>query len=379
MAEMQSLLREVEALDRDLNVLLGSGHSPTSHHNNIIDSMGTSATSTPFTSHLIVPTAEEIMPLLANPNTNNAPDRSLSYKRNYVNDVHEQSMDCVEAVDVAMRLMDSRYGTAFYPWIRDETNVDTISQHFRRFIYEMPTGTVALSLRWLFERWSVNGITTLLIKLYYERGLTASPFPELVSQLCVGRTWQKTVDLIGTLLIGEEAPSTALFLAKVTQDWEVSVTVELVHEIAETSKWTSTFHEEVLLHFSIVPSSETEDPLPYADRITRMQEVKKMFADRASAMQYMPTDKSSLYFGHTHRKFAQKVLTQLLQEQQQQRRLLQSRAAIKQRQTAPSTSLITSTNATDDLTIRTADLVLNSANNSTKTSPIQSHPLSPVE
>lgn len=269
--EMRAILREVEQLDRDLQALL-QNDSPTA------------------------------TPTLLRPS-----------KYRYLNEVSEQDMQTVQDVEIAMQMMDSRYQTAFYPWIRSESNVDTISQHLRRFISELDAPAIARGLQWLFEKWSMNGVTTLFIKLFYEHGLSSPLFTDTVRLLCQQWSWDRSVDLIGTLLIGEDAPMTARFIQAVTRDWPADQVVDLVHTISKTSRWTPAFHEEFLAHFAAVdPRWETKS----ADRILALQRVQKTFAERAQALDWMPADKRTLFYGHSHRQFCQTVLFQLLQERQ---------------------------------------------------------------
>lgn len=315
---MQSILHEVEQLDRDLERLTGGA------------SRAIAAATSPTRTSVVLPTSSTraAAPLLI--------DRLHIVKQQHLLDVGEQVVDNVAAVDAAMRLMDARYKTSFAPWIRDEANVDATCHHLKRFIGEMDVESVARALRWMFGEeqvdadvtattvtsagtWSTNSTTTLLIKLFYEQGLLAPRFTELVRRLCVGRAWSRTVDTVGTLLIGEDASMTARFLAAITIDWPETVVVDLVQSLSVSARWPSTFMEEFLVQFAAsvdhagASSTTAADDTP-SERLVLAEQVRAEFRERASARQFTPLAARAAAPAMPHSQFVKSVLERIVHE-----------------------------------------------------------------
>ena len=234
---------------------------------------------------------------------------TIGQKPSWVFEASEQEITNEASVDLAMRIMDQRHRTQFYGWIRDEKNVDAIAHHLNRLVPDMNAIETSRGLRWLFEHWSMNAVSTLLIKLFYEQGLGSEHFAALVHHLCLGRAWPYVLDLISTLLIGEDAQMTAKFLSQVTKEWSDEMVLDLVYHLSTHSRWTMEFQEAFVEHFAGM-----QPKLSDAERIEMMDMVRKMFKDRATAMENMPQDKSSKFYGLSHRQFSKSVLERVLTE-----------------------------------------------------------------
>lgn len=239
----------------------------------------------------------------------------------YLLDVSEQELDSTTAsVDVGMRLMDARYRTHFYEWVRDEKNVDATAHHLKRLVMDQDTPAVARGFRWLAEGWSMNSLSTLLIKLFYEQGLSHPRFAQLIHLLCDDAQNDQgfVVDLISTLLIGEDASMAARFLNQVASSWEDQRVVEVVHQLSLSARWTASFYEEFMNEFICHDSSMSE-----AEKVRSVQSVQVLFQDRVLALEKMPQDKYSRFYGLSHRQFARQVMQQLVEGRQVRRSQLE--------------------------------------------------------
>jgi hypothetical protein len=289
MEDMQSILREVELMDREFQTLLTSP-APINR-----TSTNTSASASPLS--IILDTVHD----------------SNVVKRRYLADVGEQVIDGVEAVDAAMRLMDVRYKTSFLPWIHDEENVDAIAHHLKRFIHDMDAEVISRGLKWLLAGWSTHASTTLLIKLFYEQGLTTVKFAELVRLLLQGLPWAKTVETMSTLLIGEDANMAARFVSLVTAEWPEHDTVELIQALAVHGRWPAQFTQAFIEHYA-----SNDDALSFGERVQATQNVQRMFAERASSRLSMSNQGSveaeSMTMVQPHHQFVQVLLQHLVHE-----------------------------------------------------------------
>lgn len=231
-------------------------------------------------------------------------------------DCDQQIMDSDESVEVAMRLMDIRHKTSFYNWVRNEEHLEITSLNLKRIVRDHDPQTVSRGLRWLFEGWSMNGIASLLIKVYYERGLDNPSFTRVISELNSGRTIEQQTDLIATLVIGEDSLITARFFWMVVNGGGdsgdrlllmVGATREricqMVDLLAVKSQWTAQFMEAFLVRFDSVVRGETDQQQSAA--------IKRAFEEFHAGQQSI-TVSNDVTDSHLHRKFAQRVLREFV-------------------------------------------------------------------
>ena len=187
------------------------------------------------------------MVIVSNEDPFTIPTKNLPFK--FHSDINEQEMLSDKDCDLAIRLMDQRYSTRFHAWIKNEKNIDHIVQHLKPMIAEFNMDSTARAYRWMFEGWSVNSMANLLIKMYYEKGLGDLVFSELVSLILHDRESQMQVDLLATLMIGEEANVNATFLFNLMTSMkssEVEKHVMLVDLVGKRSRWTPVYYQDVL-------------------------------------------------------------------------------------------------------------------------------------
>jgi hypothetical protein len=122
--------------------------------------------------------------------------QSVNRKLQLIDEAAEIVMDTDSAVDASMRAMDRRYKTNFCAWIKNEKFVDDIAPYCKRIVTDYDVEVIARGFRWLFEGWSVNAIAGLLIKIYYEQGMTHPRFARLVDALLSSRSYDEAVDLV---------------------------------------------------------------------------------------------------------------------------------------------------------------------------------------
>jgi hypothetical protein len=150
-------------------------------------------------------------------------------------------------------VMDSKFNTQFYSWIRNENNVDYISFYLRRVIVDFEQHdflAIQRAIKWLVDGWSVPRIAELLIKLFYHWGIQNEKFAKLVSEIT--KSWPivpHTVDLVVTLVIGERSSKTAKFTRYFTQDWEPSAIVDLVSRVGTRLGWTERYFKHFIIQY----------------------------------------------------------------------------------------------------------------------------------
>jgi hypothetical protein len=230
----------------------------------------------------------------------------LERKIALIADCDQQIMDSDESVEVAMRLMDIKHKTSFYNWVRNEEHLEITSLNLKRIVREYDSQTVSRGLRWLFDGWSMNGIASLLIKVYYERGLDNSAFTDVISELNVGRTMDQQTDLIATLVIGEDALVTARFVwlvaGKRLGDDQMC---ELVELLATKSQWTTQFIESFLVRLANIVQGSSASSV--AD-----SRVQQAFEEFHAAQPSNETQGKQQINLHLHREYSRRVLRELV-------------------------------------------------------------------
>jgi hypothetical protein len=228
------------------------------------------------------------LPAISSNNTNTTTNRRL--KSELIHDASEIVMDCDSAVDLTMKAMDARYKTNFYAWIKNESFVDDVAPYCKRIVADYDEMTIARGFRWLFAEWSTNAIAGLLIKIFYENGMTHPKFSRLVDELISTRSWDQSIDLVyvsivflliarATLIIGEDADVTATFMRTLTASWVPQRGAELLQAVALRSRWQSAFLQRVLLR--IITLDEQSTPQM---RLMLVQECVKHFESLAGSI-----------------------------------------------------------------------------------------------
>lgn len=111
-------------------------------------------------------------------------------------------MTSVDSVEFAVRFMDYRYKTNFRSYIQEENNLDVTAGILKRLMMEFDNESLCRVVKWVTIGWSITSTASLVIKLVYSNGITHPDFTFLVNELCVGREWSSTLDLVSTLIIG---------------------------------------------------------------------------------------------------------------------------------------------------------------------------------
>ncbi|KAI3643096.1 hypothetical protein MP228_012651 [Amoeboaphelidium protococcarum] len=185
--------------------------------------------------------------------THASPTSQIAFnKQNHLGDVHEIILTDANSVDMSVKIMDLRYKTSFYGWIKSEDNVDYIGNYLKPLVYEYAeqedgAKSISRALTWLMDGWNINGVASLLIKLFYEKGLNQEIFTSVMSLYLLGKEWSAIIDIVATLLIGEQAGVVSLFIHNLTREWYVEEVKELIMCIAVKSRWTEEFVSQFLL------------------------------------------------------------------------------------------------------------------------------------
>lgn len=229
-------------------------------------------------------------------------------KRHHMKDITETTHITTRDVDFSVRIMDLKYNTSFYEWIRNADNVDFIAHHLKRIVMDHPTEKVSLGLRWLISDWSVSAIASLLIKIYYEHGLNDQRFTSVVSDLCNGTPWIQVIDLLATLIIGEDPSMTAKFIYAVTDTWQPATIVDLMLAVSGRSRWKNEFMESFIAHYASLNTR-----MPLHERVARVTDIQRKFTERASGLERLPHEKSHVAIPG-HRVFARLVFETVVLE-----------------------------------------------------------------
>lgn len=230
-------------------------------------------------------------------------------KRSFLKDVGEIELKRDESIDLSIRIMDMKYNTTFYEWIKNPENIDYTAHHMKRIVKDYNTQIIGRGFRWLFKDWYISSIASLLIKIYYEQGLENESFTQVVNELCRERSWAKVVDLLATLIIGEDACITATFLNQVTQEWNVTVVIDLIQAISARSRWQNNFMEEFIVHFASTRNSMAE-----FEQKRLVKQIRKKFEDRRYAMDIIPSSVKHISIA-SHRVFSKQILESMLLNQ----------------------------------------------------------------
>lgn len=225
-------------------------------------------------------------------------------KTTYLTDIQEQQLTSPNSVDLAVRLMDSRYHTQFYNWIKDEKHCDFIAFHLKKLIVDYDSEQISRAIKWLLEGWTINAQAAVLIKIFYEKGLDYPLFCGIVRDLL--NTSSKKGDsaiaeeLLATLVIGEDATITARFLAQVLQESSVTEKTRIIQNIADRSRWPTKFSNQFLAYFIGMHVSTNEVTIP-VDKIERVkkqleQSHQLSFGTRMKIMfrEFVPTSPSQI-------------------------------------------------------------------------------------
>lgn len=276
-------------------------------------------------------------------------EQGITRKMQAIADSEGQIMDSRDSVEVAMRLMDQRNKTSFFQWVRNEEHLDIIAMNLKRIVRDYEPAIVSRGMHWLIEGWTMNGIASLLIKIYYERGLDNSMFAETVAELCAQQTMSQTTDLISTLIIGEDAQVAAKFIGMVSglssnANYSQPIreklqlkhgkefVVDLVDSVARKSQWSAEFLELFLGKLATITAESTE-LLPEGsheklmERQIRLQAVKRAFqryhAERKQEQQLKVSKETTLTFSNgalqantiderSHREYCRRVMRDLI-------------------------------------------------------------------
>jgi hypothetical protein len=255
-------------------------------------------------------TLEEETSLASQSTTTVLPERgSHQYAKRYnLKDVIETSHSSTKDVDMSVRIMDLKYNTQFYDWIKDPECVDHIAYHVKRVIVGQDPSAISLGLKWMIAEWPVSSIASLLIKIFYENGLNNKQFTSVVSDLCNGTEWSQVIDLIATLIIGEDASMTAKFIYAVTQTWQPATIMDLVMAVGARSRWKNEYMESFIVNYASLNPA-----IPVADRVARVQDLQQKFAERASVLERLPHEKSHVAIPG-HRIFSRRLLEAVVVE-----------------------------------------------------------------
>ncbi|KAK9761203.1 hypothetical protein K7432_014061 [Basidiobolus ranarum] len=164
-------------------------------------------------------------------------------------------------VDVgkAIHAMDQQYGTQFETWIRNESNTDCVVFYLRKFIIEFEDNNpsaIARAVKWIVQGWSVQKLVELLIKLFYHWGVGHPKFVSLVSELSQDWRMPLVVDLVATLVVGENSCNTASFIQLFTQSWEPFMVIQLCRNIATRLRWNDRYCHQFLLRYATLTYPE---------------------------------------------------------------------------------------------------------------------------
>lgn len=185
--------------------------------------------------------------------------RNQVSKISIIKDVGEIEITTDDSVSLALVCMDSRYKTNFREFIIDPRNMDLTVVHLRPLLPEYLTPCVGRALRAITKGWNILAVASLLIKLYYKEGMMGNPrFSNIANELCVGRSEEDNLELISTLIIGENAENTAIFIKRLTNSWNGTNVITLIHQISENSQWSTQFYECFLLSFAACATPEVK-------------------------------------------------------------------------------------------------------------------------
>lgn len=241
-------------------------------------------------------------------------------KQTYLLDCSEQDLSDVKSVDLAISLMDKQHKTSFYEWIRNENNSDYIAIHLKRVIGDYSMVQQVRALNWLFfhgtpaQQWEFRSVATLLIKLFYEKGLDQPEFGQLIGELLVGKEWKFIEGLVVALIIGEDEKIVSKFLYHVTRTWDPETATDLVMAVAARSHWKSEYLQNVIVYFSGTSASDDIKALEGESAKARMLAIQKKFMTRTESMITMKPEEFASKYQVTFKHFARETLLNILQE-----------------------------------------------------------------
>eukprot|EP00123_Amoebidium_parasiticum_P009069 comp19213_c0_seq1/m.21961 comp19213_c0_seq1/g.21961 ORF comp19213_c0_seq1/g.21961 comp19213_c0_seq1/m.21961 type:complete len:301 (-) comp19213_c0_seq1:473-1375(-) len=151
-------------------------------------------------------------------------------------------------VDHTMRSMDTRYGTHFYEWIRDEQNVDCAAMHLRRVAKDYDISRISHGVRWVVAEWRISSIAKLLRVLCEDWAV--AQMGTLTSM--VSNDWPLapfTSRLVHCMARDMPIDAAVEYVLWLTEGWSVDSSIELVAELKNMGTWTPEVYDAFVLRY----------------------------------------------------------------------------------------------------------------------------------
>jgi hypothetical protein len=156
----------------------------------------------------------------------------------------------VQQVALVMKQMDEKYNTTFRSYIQSEANIAyfcSLKASMVQEYFDQDAASAINALKWMVQDWSVNSVAEVIIKIFYQYGISSVKFSQVISGLASGWPSDRVCDLLVIILVGEVESAVAAFIISYSTIETRPDLFEIFSTLSNILCWGDEFCKNVLL------------------------------------------------------------------------------------------------------------------------------------
>lgn len=173
----------------------------------------------------------------------------LNSKESIIDEAEEICVTSEFDIEMSLKLMDKRYNSEFYNWIKNEESLDNMPI-LKNIIFEYEPQQIATCLNFIFQEWNIDQISRSLIELFY-KSIDNQLLMNVVRCMCNKKSVDEIVELLASLVIGESAEYSARFVKTVIQEKDDFTIFQIIYNLRVRGNWVDTYFESFIINYVI--------------------------------------------------------------------------------------------------------------------------------